>query len=79
MGHRAPAHRPHGRRLYHAVYSVAAPSIIWTPAAVIRTKFLLRTLDAADKMDALERIVLLEEPFAGDRPEPVRQPAGAAR
>ena len=22
-------------------------------------------------MDALERIVLLEEPFAGDRPEPV--------
>ena len=34
-------------------------------------EFLLRFLDAADKMDALERIVLLEEPFAGDRPEPV--------
>lgn len=33
-------------------------------------EFLLRFLDAADKMDALERIVLLEEPFAGDGRNP---------
>ena len=34
-------------------------------------ELLLRFLDAADKMGALERIVLLEEPFAEDRPTSV--------
>ena len=53
------------------IRSVAAPSIIWTNGRYPDREFLLRFLDAADKMDALERIVLLEEPFAGDRPEPV--------